>query len=153
MERATARGLRQTRALNGDTGWTERNGELTIWDRQMTDAWRSFWPGIPTRVFHLLAAGDRSVEASWRDGVIDFHIDGRRVVWIAADEDGVPVAYGRDERHTETHVLGKHEAYGNTVLWTEATEPGGNWRVVMVDYELLTEPHTISFEPPLSPEE
>lgn len=148
MEMSKANELRQTRALNGNTGWTLRNGERTEWNTEMVNGWRSFWPGIPTRIFHLLASDDPSVTPVWRDGVMDFYIDDRRVVWIATDEDGVPVAYGRNERHTDTHFLGKPLPYGDVTLWSEAIEPGGDWRVVMVDYVLLQVPHSVSFEPP-----
>ena len=148
MESAIVSGLEQRQALNGGKGWTLRNGELSNWDDATVSGWQAFWPGIPTRIFHLLAADDPSLSYKWRDGVIDFFVDGKRVVWIGASEQGTPVAYGRDDRHSITHFLGKSLAYGDVTLWSEATEPGGNWRVVMVDYELLTEPHKISFEPP-----
>lgn len=148
METAKAVGLRQTRALNGDSGWTMRDGAVTGWDAETVNGWRSFWPGIPTRIFHLLASDDPSVTVKWRDGVMDFFIEGQRVVWIATNEEGIPVAYGRDERHSDTHFLGKTLAYGDVNLWSVAIEPGEDWRVVMVDYKLLQEPHTISFEPP-----
>ena len=148
MEKAEGRGLLQTRALNEDTGWTVRNGALSSWDEATVTGWKGFWPGIPTRIFHLLAIDDPGVTPVWRDGVIDIFIDGQRVVWIATDDAGTPVAYGRDERHTDTHFLGKPLDYGNVTLWSEAIEPGGDWRVVMIDYELLTDPHTVSFHPP-----
>lgn len=148
METSKADGLRQTRALNQDAGWTLRNGETTEWDQETVNGWRSFWPGIPTRIFHLLASDDPGVTPVWRDGVMDFYIDDKRVVWIATDENGVPVAYGRDERHTDTHFLGKPQRYGDVTLWSEAIEPGGDWRVIMVDYVLLQEPHSVSFETP-----
>ncbi|MEO1250834.1 MAG: hypothetical protein AAFW81_00630 [Pseudomonadota bacterium] len=148
MEKAVGNGLRQTRALNREAGWTDRNGALEAWSDEEVAGWRSFWPGIPTRVFHLLASEDDSVEARWRDGVLDIYIDGEWAVWIANDEDGTPVAYGRDERHTDTHFLGKALPYGDVTLWSEAIEPGGDWRVVMVDYELLYEPHEVSFDQP-----
>jgi len=150
METAKASGLTQAQALNGSAGWTDRNGEMTEWSSEQVTGWRSFWPGIPTRIFHLLASNDPSVTPVWRDGVMDFFIDGKRVVWIATDEEGTPVAYGRDDRHTDTHFLGKPLAYGDVTLWSEAIEPGGDWRVVMVDYVLLREPHSVSFEPPPS---
>jgi len=148
MEKSEGRGMRQTRALNGDSGWTNRNGDSSIWDEATVAGWASFWPGIPTRVFHLLATNDPAVKPVWRDGVIDIFIDGARVVWIATDEAGTPVAYGREDRHTDTHFLGKPLKYGAVTLWSEAIEPGGDWRVVMVDYQLLSAPHTVSFEPP-----
>ena len=147
-EHSKTAGLENVNALNEDHGWTMRNGALSAWEDNTVNGWRSFWPGIPTRIFHLLASDDPSLSYKWRDGVIDFFIDGQRVVWIATDERGTPVAYGRDERHTITHFLGKPLQYGDTVLWSEATEPGGAWRVIMVDYELLTESHTVSFAPP-----
>ncbi len=148
MERATGRGLRQVQALNGDGGWTLRDGELSEWSEEQIAGWRAFWPGIPTRVFHLLASDDPSVEARLRDGVIDIYVDGERVVWIGADAQGTPVVYGREERHGDSHFLGRALPYDDVVLWSEAIEPGGDWRVVMIDYELLTEPHSISFDPP-----
>lgn len=147
--RATAegRGFRQVQILNENSGWTQRNGETSEWSDETVNGWRSFWPGIPTRIFHLLASGDPSVTPVWRDGVIDFFIDGRRVVWIGLNDEGTPVAYGREDRHTETHMLGEYIDYGDVRLWSEAIEPGGTWRVVMVDYELMQEPHTVSFSP------
>lgn len=148
MESAHGNGLRQTQALNVEEGWRIRNGEFTNWPAEQVAGWRSFWPGIPTRVFHLLAKNDPGVEARWRDGVIDIYIDEKRVVWIATDPEGTPVAYGREDRHTDTHFLGKPLDYGDVTLWSEAIEPGNDWRVVMVDYELLYEPHTQSFEAP-----
>ncbi len=148
LETARATGLRQTRALNDNTGWTQRDGQVSDWDAETINGWRSFWPGIPTRIFHLLASDDPSLTVAWRDGVMDFFIDGRRVVWIATNDAGTPVAYGREDRHSDTHFLGKSLPYGNVNLWSEAIEPGGDWRVVMVDYQLLQAPHTISFEAP-----
>ncbi len=148
METAKAVGLRQTRALNRDTGWTSRDGSVTEWEAETVEGWKSFWPGIPTRIFHLLASDDPSLSVTWRDGVMDFTIDGQRVVWIATNEEGIPVAYGRENRHSDTHFLGKMLAYGDVNLWSEAIEPGDDWRVVMIDYTLLKKPHTISFEPP-----
>lgn len=148
METSEGRGMLQTRALNKDSGWTMRNGDLSAWEESAVAGWASFWPGIPTRIFHLLAKNDPDVTPVWRDGVIDIFIDGARVVWIATDEAGTPVAYGRDDRHTDTHFLGKPLKYGDATLWSEAIEPGGDWRVVMVDYQLLNAPHTVSFEPP-----
>lgn len=148
MEQTIGNGLRQTRALNVDSGWTVRNGVLETWSDAQVSGWRSFWPGIPTRVFHLLANDDPAVDARWRDGVLDIFIDRQRAVWIAADEEGTPVAYGREERHSDTHFLGKALPYGNVTLWSEAIEPGGDWRVVMVDYQLLDQPHDVSFDPP-----
>ena len=148
METSKSVGLRQTRALNGDKGWTMRDGEITEWELEAVNGWRSFWPGIPTRIFHLLASDDPSVSVAWRDGVMDFFIDGRRVVWIATNEQGTPVAYGREDRHSDTHFLGKTLPYGDVNWWSAAIEPGEDWRVVMIDYALLHEPHTVSFEPP-----
>ena len=148
METAEGNGLRQTRALNVDRGWTMSDGEYADWSEGQVNGWRSFWPGIPTRVFHLLAAKDPSVRAEWRDGVIDIYIGGERVVWIATEPNGTPIASGREDRHTETHFLGKPLQYGDVTLWSEAIEPGGDWRVVMVDYQSLGEPHSVSFEPP-----
>ncbi len=148
METAKAVGLRQTRALNRNAGWTLRDGDLTAWETGAVNGWKSFWPGIPTRIFHLLASDDPGLSVKWRDGVMDFFIDEKRVVWIATNEEGIPDAYGREDRHSDTHFLGKTLAYGDVNLWSEAIEPGGDWRVVMVDYTLLKEPHSISFEPP-----
>ncbi len=148
MERSTGRGFRKVQALNGDSGWTLRNGEMREWSAAQIAGWQSFWPGIPTRVFHLLASDDPSVEPRLRDGVIDIFINGERVVWIGTDVEGTPVVYGREDRHTDSHFLGRPLPYGDVTLWSEATEPGGDWRVVMIDYELLTEPHSVSFARP-----
>ncbi len=148
MESAEGNGLRQSRALNVDQGWTVRNGEHSDWSAEQVAGWNSFWPGIPTRVFHLLASNDPAVRTEWRDGVIDIFLDDKRVVWIATDPHGTPVAYGREDRHTDTHFLGKPLQYGDVTLWSEAIEPGDDWRVVMVDYQLMMEPHTISFTAP-----
>lgn len=147
-ETSVGSGLRRTNALNDVEGWTDENGVLMSWPAERHARWRSFWPGIPTRIFHLVASNDPSVTAKWRDGVLDFYIGGDRVVWIGLDENGVPVAYGRADRHTETHFLGKPMRYGDVTLWSEATEPGGEWRVVMVDYVLMREPMAESFAPP-----
>ncbi|MEO1245303.1 MAG: hypothetical protein AAFX56_06405 [Pseudomonadota bacterium] len=146
MESTEGNGLRQTRALNVDRGWTVRDEEYSDWPDAQVAGWRSFWPGIPTRVFHLLATNDPGIHAEWRDGVIDIFVDDTRVVWIATDPEGTPVAYGREDRHTDTHLLGRPLQYGDVTLWSEAIEPGGDWRVVMVDYRLLNKPHTQSFE-------
>lgn len=148
LEHAHGRGLEQRNGLNGESGWTVRNGELSTWDAEQIAGWRSFWPGIPTRVFHLLASDDPSVEAVLADDILDIFVDGEWVVWIAMDPEGTPVAYGRENRHTDTHFLGRSLDYGNVRLWSEATEPGGDWRVVMLDYELLTQPHNVSFAAP-----
>ncbi len=68
---------------------------------------------------------------------IDFYVDQKFAVWIATDPSGAPVAYGRNDNHKETHFLGEMLPYGPVTLWKEAIEPGGQWRVVMVSYELL----------------
>jgi len=149
MERATGRGLRQVQALNGNSGWTLNNGELRQWNDAEVAGWASFWPGIPTRVFHLLASDDPSVEPRLRDGVIDIFVDGVRAVWIGTDAGGTPVVYGREDRHTDSHFLGRPLQYGDVTLWSEASEPGGDWHVVMIDYALLTEPHGVTFAPPI----
>lgn len=84
-EEAVGRGFRQINTLNGDGGWTWRNGELRVWSEEQVAGWRSFWPGIPTRVFSLLARGAPSVTPSLERGVIDIEIGGERVVWIGTD--------------------------------------------------------------------
>lgn len=135
--------------LNVDHGWSSMDGEIEDWEAGMVGGFSHFWRGIPTRVFHMLASNDPSIRAELRDDqVIDIYHNGERVVWIATDPEGKPVAYGREDRHTETHFLGELKTYGDVKLWDTATEPGGLWEVVMIDYELLKAPHTISYERP-----
>ena len=149
MERTTTHAVKQLQALDGDRGWIVRDGVHSPWSPDQVAGWRGFWPGIPTRVFHLLAARDPSVAVALRDGNrLDISIDGRFAVWIAVDEEGVPVAYGREEAHTYTHFLGRMEAYGPVRLWTAAYEPGDAWKVTMVDYELFYGELPVDFGPP-----
>lgn len=151
MERTQTANLVQLQALNGTSGWRVRNGELADWPPEMVAGFRSFWPGIPTRVFHLLASNDPSVRVEYLDGDrLDVFVDGEFAVWIAAAPDGRPVAYGRNESHTETHFLGRPESYGPVTLWSTAYEPGDSWRVVMVDYVLFPEgqEYPVSWAPP-----
>lgn len=56
MERTTTNNGTQLQALNDAGGWIVREGDLTAWPEGQVSGWRNFWPGIPTRVFHLLAA-------------------------------------------------------------------------------------------------
>ncbi|MCL6266150.1 hypothetical protein [Flagellimonas myxillae] len=140
--------LNEVRALNKDNGWTLKGDELTIWDEGLVNRFRSFWPGIPSRIFHLLASDDPSLTYEILEDRINFSVDGKFAVWIATDEIGNPVAYGRSSNHKETHFLGEILDYGPVKLWKEAFEPGGQWRVVMVDYELLTDMSDISYATP-----
>ena len=129
--------------------WRVRDGVLNTWTRETVQAWSGFWPGIPTRVFHLLASNDSSVEARLRPGNrLDIFVNGAFAVWIATNEQGVPVAYGRDEAHPLTHFLGRMQPYGPVRLWSAAYEPGDWWHVVMVDYELFAGELPYSFDPP-----
>jgi len=154
MEKTTTNAIHGLQALNLDQGWTLRArdagaGMLTEWDAQAVTGWRSFWPGIPTRVFHLLASNDPSVEArALHDHRLDIFVDGTFAVWIAMDANARPVAYGRSESHTETHFLGAYETYGPVELWSTAYEPGDEWAVTMVDYTLYTEEMPVSYDPP-----
>ena len=149
MERTTTNSMEQLQALNRSEGWVLRNGELAEWTAETVAGWSGFWPGIPTRVFHLLASNDPSVEVTLREGNrLDVTVDGRFAVWIALDDDANPVAYGRDEAHTYTHFLGRMEQYGPVRLWATAYEPGDLWRVTMVDYELFEVDMPVSFAPP-----
>jgi hypothetical protein len=149
MERTTTNSSVQLQALNESRGWMVRDGVRSEWTPEQVSGWRGFWPGIPTRVFHLLAARDPSIEVVLREGNrLDVEIDGRFVVWIALDDQGVPVAYGRDEAHTYTHFLGRMETYGPVRLWTAAYEPGDMWKVTMVDYDLFGGDLPVSFDPP-----
>lgn len=150
MERTTTNSSVQLQALDGSRGWTVRDGTLSDWPEDQVSGWSGFWPGIPTRVFHLLATGDPSVDVTLREGNrLDIEVDGRFAVWIALDADGTPVAYGRDEAHTYTHFLGRMETYGPVRLWTAAYEPGDLWRVTMVDYDLFEGDLPVSFAPPV----
>ncbi|MGX1929059.1 hypothetical protein [Flagellimonas sp. 2504JD4-2] len=140
---------RETVALNNDKGWTkDRDQQVTPWKENRVNGWRSFWPGIPTRIFSLLARKDASVTYKVYEDRIDFYVDGKFAVWIATSQNGCPVAYGREKEHTETHFLGKIVPYGPVNLWKDAYEPGGQWRFTMVDYELLSNFNKISFEKP-----
>ena len=154
MERTTTNHIRGLQALNQTEGWTLRandhgESELSQWDSDTVNGWRSFWPGIPTRVFHLLASNDASVEArALFDHRLDIFIDGQFVVWIALDGSGKPIAYGRSESHVETHFLGAYQPYGPVELWSTAYEPGDQWSVTMVDYTLFTDDIPVSYEAP-----
>jgi len=153
MEKTTTQSVHQLQALDRDTGWTLREGELERWSPDVVADWSSFWPGIPTRVFHLLASEDPSVSVQLRPGNrLDVHVDGRFAVWISTDDTGVPVAYGRAESHALTHFLGRMEDYGPVRLWTSAYEPGDEWRVTMVDYELFQGRLPVSYSPPANRE-
>ncbi len=138
---------RQVQALNINKGWTNKyDGKIAVWDAKRLSGWQSFWPGIPTRIFHLIASKDPSLTYQVHEDKIDFYIDGNFAVWIATDESGNPVAYGRSMNHKETHFLGEMLNYNSVRLWKEAFEPGGQWNVEMVDYQLLDDLSFISFE-------
>lgn len=138
--RSHGRNIELVQVLNVDEGWTVSRGELRDWPAEEVEDWSSFWPGIPTRVFHMIASEDPDLDIQWRDGVMDVFYRGNRVVWIATNDDGLPVAYGRENRHSDTHFLGEMLTYGDVNLWSEATEPTGDWRVVMLEYKLYTGP-------------
>lgn len=140
--------LHEVRALNVDHGWTMENEEVTQWEERTVNGFRSFWPGIPTRIFHLIATNDPSLSYEIKEDRITFYIDGEFVVWIATDPEGNPVAYGRSNNHVETHFLGEMMAYGPVRLWKEAFEPGGQWGVLMVDYQLLSTLSNVSYSQP-----
>jgi hypothetical protein len=149
MERTTTNSTLQLQALNESGGWMIRDGEHSPWSVDEVSGWRGFWPGIPTRVFHLLATNDSSLEVELREGNrLDVRLDGRFAVWIALDDDAVPVAYGREESHTYTHFLGRMEQYGPVRLWSAAYEPGDLWQVTMVDFDLFDDTLPVSFDPP-----
>lgn len=154
MERTTGSTIHALQALNGESGWTliQRTGEdpaLTTWDGDTVAGWRGFWPGIPTRVFHLLASNDPSVEARLNgESRLDIFVDGTFAVWIAFDGDAKPIAYGREESHVETHFLGAYHDYGPVRLWGTAYEQGDQWSVTMVDYELIEGEMPVSYAEP-----
>ena len=141
-------GQNEERALNIDQGWTLENDEVTEWEERTVDGFRSFWPGIPTRIFHLIASNNPDLSYTMEDDRINFYVDGEFAVWIATDLEGNPVAYGRSNNHAETHFLGEMMAYGPVRLWKEAFEPGGQWSVTMVDYKLLNTMSNISYSKP-----
>ncbi|RKN79282.1 hypothetical protein D7Z94_13220 [Ulvibacterium marinum] len=138
----------QKRALNIDSGWTHENGETKEWEVDIVNGYRSFWPGIPTRIFHLIASEDPILTYELAEDRINFFIEGKFVVWIATDAQGNPVAYGRSNNHAETHFLGEMINYGEVRLWKEAFETGGQWSVVMVNYRLLEDLSEISYVAP-----
>lgn len=138
----------EKRALNIIQGWTLRDNKVTQWERKTVDGFRSFWPGIPTRIFHLIASNDPNLSYKIDADRINFYVDGEFVVWIATDPQGNPVAYGRSNNHAETHFLGEMIAYGPVRLWKEAFEPGGQWSVTLVDYKLLNNLTNVSYSPP-----
>ncbi|MEM9647638.1 MAG: hypothetical protein AAF969_04095 [Bacteroidota bacterium] len=140
--------LHEIRALNVDHGWTMGNEEVTPWEERTVNGFRSFWPGIPTRIFHLIATNDPSLSYEIKEDRIIFYIDREFVVWIATDPEGNPVAYGRSNNHAETHFLGEMLTYGPVRLWKEAVEPGGQWGVLMVDYQLLSTLSNVSYSQP-----
>ncbi|WP_411029261.1 hypothetical protein [Spongiimicrobium sp. 3-5] len=143
---------RQVQALNVDSGWTDREDqELKTWSTSTVGQWNSFWPGIPTRIFHLIAKKDPGLTYNVYEDRIDFFVEGNFAVWIATDVNGNPLAYGRSKNHLETHFLGEILPYGPVNLWKDASEPGGQWKVVMVDYELLSDMSEVSYD--LSPKE
>lgn len=140
---------RQITALNDESGWTlDSNSEIAVWDSNKVKGWRSFWPGIPTRIFAMLARDDDSITYKVYEDRIDFYINEIFAVWIATTVNGTPVAYGREKEHTETHFLGEVLPYGPVKLWKDAYEPGGLWRFTMVDYEILDNLTKVSFERP-----
>ncbi|WP_422861117.1 hypothetical protein [Flagellimonas sp. W118] len=139
-------GENNERVLNINNGWTLEGNTLTEWEEKTVNGFRSFWPGIPTRIFHLIASNDPSLSYDLNEDRIDFYVDGRFAVWIATDSNGNPVAYGRSNNHAETHFLGEMTDYGPIRLWKEAFEPGGEWSVLMVDYRLLKSLSDISYE-------
>ncbi len=147
--RQETRGVKQaqTNVLNLSSGWTNNAGQIKDWESSQVNGWRSFWPGIPTRIFHLLASNDKSLTYEIKKDRTDFYVDGVFAVWIATDADGTPVAYGRNDNHKDTHFLGEVMPYGSVKLWNEAIEPGGQWRVVMVDYELLSQMPQVYIKP------
>jgi len=154
IEKATTHRIDQLQALNVNEGWTlrQRVGEepiLTTWDEDTVAGWNGFWPGIPTRVFHLLASEDPSVEARMNgDHRIDIFVDGQFAVWIGIDADAKPIAYGREESHVETHFLGAYFDYGPVRLWSTAYEQGDQWSVTMVDYKLIEGDMPVSYQSP-----
>ncbi len=140
---------RELVALNLNTGWTKNEKEEIVkWKENQVNGWKSFWPGIPTRIFSMLAKKHHSVSYKVYPDRIDFYIDNIFAVWVATAKNGIPVAYGREKEHVETHFLGEVMAYGPVNLWRDAYEPGGQWQFTMVDYELLTDLSHVSFEPP-----
>ncbi len=138
----------EQRALNVDYGWTLEDGHLKEWGENVVNGFKSFWPGIPTRIFHLIASEDPSLSYKLTNDRINFYLNGEFVVWIATDPDGNPVAYGRSDDHSETHFLGEMIEYGSVRLWKEARETGGQWSVIMVDYKLLEDLSNISYSLP-----
>lgn len=154
MERTTGNHIDVLQALNMDEGWIMRaSGSegpyLTEWDDDTVSGWRRFWPGIPTRVFHLLASNDPSVEARMNgESRIDIYVDGAFAVWIAIDGEGKPIAYGREESHVATHFLGAYYDYGPVRLWGTAYEQGDQWAVTMVDYHLIEDDMPMDYSAP-----
>lgn len=138
----------QVSTLNDMMGWSRNKDSIYTWEDNQVKGWRSFWPGIPTRVFHLIASNDPSLSYKVFPDRIDFFVNDQFAVWIATSPDGLPVAYGREQAHTETHFLGEIRPYGPVKLWDTAHEPGGQWSVLMVDYELLDDLSGLSYEPP-----
>lgn len=130
--------VKTDRALNVDHGWTVDQDSIIQWNEQTVNGFRSFWLGIPARIFHLIASDDPSLSYKIHADRIEFHVDGSFAVWVACDPEGNPVAYGRSDNHAETHFLGRILDYGSVRLWSEAFEPGGLWRVEMVDFKLLS---------------
>ena len=139
---------RNERVFNTHMGWTIKGDTLSIWEENKVQGYASFWPGIPSRIFHLIAKNDPSLTYSIEEDRINFYINGEFAVWIATDNEGNPVAYGRSNNHAETHFLGQMLDYGPVRLWKEAHEPGGQWKVVMVDYQLLDDLSPISYDLP-----
>lgn len=137
-EKTLTNGVDQIQALDGRAGWRLRDGRLEPWTDTVVSRWRSFWPGIPTRIFHLLAARDPRVQLrAVRPDRMDIHVEGRFALWLATSENGTPLAYGREDHHLQTHFLGRMRQYGPVRLWDAAYEPGGAWGVQMIDYRLL----------------
>lgn len=140
---------RQTTTLNVNSGWTMSDSEISVWDSARVAGWRSFWPGIPTRIFNLLARQHPSLSFKAFQNRFDFFIDGNFAVWISVNDQGIPVAYGRSvNKLNDAHFLGEMLEYGSVRLWRTAYEPGDQWNVEMVDYELLEDLSNIDYDAP-----
>ncbi len=140
--------INNTRALNETAGWSIDSSGVKVWENEKVANFQSFWTSIPTRIFHLLAKNDSSLSYELDENRIEFYIDGKFVIWIALDDNGDPIACGRSNNPRKTHFLGKMTNYGNVRLWKEATEPGGEWNVVLVDYQLLNDMTKIQYSTP-----
>ena len=143
--------MRQLRAMNGDSGWWIRGGNLTDYEPDFLKDEFKRWRASPYRILHLMALQEPTLDYQMLDDrTLQIALKGEPILRFALNENYQPIGFSKYNDNFETlTMLEPLEEFGEVRLWKEAHLPDATqFRSLNLELELSPVPPAVSFSPP-----